>query len=142
MPELKTSPSLVRVILDLEFGEHLHDVWPGSPVWIAMSPVNAPIVRSIRAAHPEPNHLVGITGFNFDANASGEDTFLGLIDTIDLHHGWLSSASPYTELSIVGARLTADIHDALSELGFTQFYEEPDGFSAGRSVESAARPPE
>ena len=106
-----------------------------------MSPVNAPVVRSIRAAYPQPDHLTGITGFNFDADAIREETFLGLIDTIDLHHGWLSSASPYTDLSIVGARLSADIHDALSELGFTQFHQEPGGFSAGRSVESAACPP-
>ena len=59
----------VLVVLDPNYGERLRQMWPGRPVWIAMSPINEPTVRSLWASHPDGDHLSGITGFRFDTDA-------------------------------------------------------------------------
>jgi hypothetical protein len=85
------------------------------------------------------NHLTGITGFRFDRGISAEDRFRAELDTIDLHHGAYSSTSPYTEIEIMGARLTGEIRADLSGLGFTNFTEAEEGFAARRTPEEAMR---
>jgi hypothetical protein len=126
------------VILDPDYGDRLREVWPGQPVWIASSAENAPIVRSLRAAHPVPDHLIGITSMNLDPSMAAEDQFLAVLETIDLHHGPYSTRAPYTELEVVGSSLTSPIRAALVQLGFAQFDETRNGFIARRSREEAA----
>jgi hypothetical protein len=104
-----------------------------------MSPVNEPVIRSLWALRPEANELTGITGFRFDANVPAAQRFLDELDTIDLHHGAYSSGIPYTELEVIGARLTVPIRLALSQIGFTEFSEDRYGFITRRSDEEARR---
>ncbi len=122
----------LHVIVDPTFGEKLWTVPTGQPVWIAMSPANEPVVRSLWASQVSPDHPTGITGFRFDEGVSAEDLFLAELDTIDLHHGPLSSASSYAEIAVKGARPTADVRAGLAEFGFTDFMETEDGFTARR----------
>ena len=129
----------VLVILDSGFGEKLRSIPVGQPVWITMSPENEPTVRSLWECREAPDHLTGITGFRFDNGVSAEDRFLAELDSIDLHHGPYSSTSPYTEIVVMGARLTAEVRAELSELGFAEFAETQDGFAARRSHEEAMR---
>jgi hypothetical protein len=130
----------VLVVMDPNCGERLRAMWqPGRPAWIVMSPTNEPTVRSLGAAHPGKDHLTGITSFNFDPDARPEKSFLSYLDTIDLHHGPYSSENPYTVLEVIGARLTVDVREALSELGFDEFVEQGDVFSARRSTEEAGK---
>ena len=83
--------------------------------------------------------LTGITAFNFDPDALPENSFLNYLGTIDLHHGPYSSETPYTALEVIGARLAIDVREGLGELGFDEFVEHPDGFSARRSTEEDAK---
>jgi hypothetical protein len=125
------------VILDADLGNRLGQVWHGQPVWIVMSPVNEPAIRSLWASHSKQDHLSGITGLQFDKNMAAEDRFVAELDTIDLHHGPYSTNTPYTILDVIGAQLTGGIREALSELGFTDFTETAEGFSAERSLAEA-----
>jgi hypothetical protein len=127
------------VILDPDYGDRLREVWPGSPVWITMSSVNEPVIRSLWATRSEPNHLTGITGMRFDGGITPEHRFLAELDTIDLHHGPYSTKSPYTVLEVIGAPLTNSIRAALSKIGFTDFTESQNGFIATRTAEEAMR---
>jgi hypothetical protein len=129
----------VLVVLDPGYGERLRQMWPGRPVWIAMSPNNEPTVRSLWASHPDGDHLSGITGFRFDADALPENSLLDNLDMIDLHHGLHSSKNPYTVLEVIGARLTIDVREALRKLGFEKFLEHAGGFTAQRSPEEAVK---
>ena len=138
-PKTSNLTSSVLVILDPNYGERLQQVWPGRPVWIAMSPINEPTVRSLWSSHPNCDHLNGITGFRFDADAPPENSLLDNLDMIDLHHGLYSSRDPYTVLEVIGARLTINVREALSKLGFEKFLENPDGFTARRSTEEAVK---
>jgi hypothetical protein len=127
------------VILDPNYGERLRQVWPGQPVWIAMSSINEPMVRSLRAAHPDGDQLSGITAFRFDADAPPEKSLLDSLNMVDLHHGLYSSEDPYIALEVIGARLTINVREILSKLGFEKFLENPDGFTARRSTEEAVK---
>ncbi len=129
----------VLVVLDPNYGERLRQMWPGRSVWIALSPINEPTVRSLWASHPDCDHLSGITGFRFDADALPENSLLDTLDMIDLHHGLQSSKDPYTVLEVVGARLTTDVWEVLCKLGFERCLEHTDGFTARRSTEGAAK---
>lgn len=139
MSNLNASAESVLVIVDPDFSEKLRAIPIGRPVWITMSPANEPIVRSLWESRSSTNHLAGITGFRFDGEISAEDRFRAELDTIDLHHGPYSSTSPYTEIEVMGARLTAEIRADLSDLGFTDFTEAEDGFAARRTHEEAMR---
>jgi hypothetical protein len=96
----------VLVVLDPNFADRVRDAWRGQPVWITMSPVNAPEVRALWANTSSPNHLTGITGFAHDERAAAEDRLLGQLSMIDLHHGPYSTDTPYTVLTVIGAQLT------------------------------------
>lgn len=137
MDHLNASAESVLVIVDPGFGEKLRSIPAGRPVWITMSSANEPIVRSLWERQGSPDHLTGITGFRFDGGVSAEGRFLAELDTIDLHHGPYSSTSPYREVVVIGARLTAEVQAGLSEFGFTDFAKTEDGFTARRIQEEA-----
>jgi hypothetical protein len=127
----------VLVVLDPDFGDRLRHVWHGQPVWITMSPANAPVVHALWVSSPSQTHLTGITGFRYGEGVTAEDRLLAELDTIELHHGPYSTSAPCTTFKVIGARLTAAIQNALSELGFATFQKSPDGFAATRSVQEA-----
>lgn len=139
MNSQRDSTGSVLVIVDPAFGEKLRAVPTGQPVWIAMSPANEPVVRSLWAGQGAPDHLTGITGFSFEESVSAEDLLLAELDTVDLHHGPYSSASSYTEIAVKGTRPTANVRAGLLEFGFTDFTDTEDGFIARRTQEEAMR---
>ena len=132
MSSEKSSVQEVLVVLDPNFGDRLRDAWRGQPVWITMSPANAPEVQALWANTPSPNHLTGITGFAHEEGVAAEDRLLAELSTIDIHHGPYSTNTPYSVLTVIGAQLTEPVRAALSELGFSTFQQRPDGFAAAR----------
>src|SRR5262245_35833389 len=132
MSSEKSSVQEVLVVLDPNFGDRLRDAWRGQPVWITMSPPNAPEVQALWANTPSPNHLTGITGFAHEEGVAAEDRLLAELSTIDLHHGPYSTNTPYSVLTVIGAQLTEPVRAALSELEFSTFQQRPDGFAAAR----------
>ena len=133
----RSHPTVV-VVFDPHCGNHFRELIGASPAWVTMSEANAPVVRAAWADGPKANHLTGITGFNHDDSISPEHRFLGLLDTIDLHHGPYSSKRSYTGLRVVGAIVTEDVRAALADLGFVIVESSAEGFTASRS-EAAAR---
>ncbi|HEY4031564.1 MAG TPA: hypothetical protein VGM25_14550 [Caulobacteraceae bacterium] len=139
MTDPKPQMSAILVILDPDYGPRLREVPPGRPIWIAMSPANEPVVRSLWQTRTDVGSVTGITGFRFDAGVAAEENFLANLDTIDLHHGPYSTPVPYTELEVIGAPLNSTVRAVLSQIGFTQFITGEDGFVARRSKEEAMR---
>jgi hypothetical protein len=139
MNDPNTRVGAVLVIVDPAFGEKLRIIPAGQPAWITMSSANEPVVRSLWESQGPPDHLTGIAGFRYDEGVSAEDRFLAELDTIDLHHGPHSSTLPYTEIVVMGARVTAAVRAGLSEFGFTDFIETADHFTARRTHEDAMR---
>jgi hypothetical protein len=132
------SPCRLLIVLDREYGERLRAVWPGTPVWIELSPINEPVVRELWNENLEPNHLTGITGLKFQPATSTEDRFVAELGTIDLHHGVYSTNAPYTELEVIGCMLSNRVQSALADIGFTEFQEQGRSFLARRTPEQAA----
>lgn len=128
----------VLVVLDHEYGDELRAVWSGQPVWIELSPVNEPIIRSFWEENPDQTSLTGITGMNFEPDMTSEERLVSNLDKIDLHHGPYSTSTPYTEIKVIGCPLTRRIRAALEELGFTEFEEQDISFVAHRTPVRAA----
>jgi hypothetical protein len=98
-----------------------------------MSTANKRVVYSLWQTCPERDHLTGITGFLFTPDIGPDERFLAQLSTIDVHHGSYSSSNPYTELEVIGARLTVAIREALSHRGVNKFTQGKDSFVAARS---------
>ncbi len=127
------------VVLDPDFGDRLRRVRPDQPIWIVESECNTPVVKALWAIPVGERRLTDITSFTPKARAP-EQEFLKQFDTIDLHHGAYASRTPYTTLTVVGARPTEAIRSALRrELGFEQFKATRRGFVAHRSEAEAER---
>lgn len=124
----------VSVVVDREYGAQLADLAQSGPVWIVDTPLNRTAAETIWAATPNRTHLDGVTTFKFAPESSSEDILLNELDTIDLHHGEHSSDPPYTILEIIGARVTSRLKAELSEFGFNEFQETPQGFRAIRPL--------
>ena len=123
----------VLVVLDPDFGDRLRSAWPGKPVWITMSPANAPVVRALWVDAPDRNHLTGITGFRHDPRLTPEEHLLGELDVIELHHGSCSAEHPWATLEVIGAQPTLPIREALLTLGFSTVEQTSSGFVASRT---------
>jgi hypothetical protein len=122
----------VRIVVDESFGERLADLPPGEPVWIAESPANTPVAKRLWTERPGRNHLTGITIFRRDAEQPAP-LLLGILDQVDLHHGYYSADPPYTEVETYGVGLSEAIERSLGDLGFTEFRTTPGGFLATKA---------
>ncbi len=122
----------VHVIVAGDFGERLRDLPLDEPVWVADTPSNHPVLRSIWAARPAdiPRTLAGITSFQVAESQLPEDWLLGILGTIQLHHGEYSQSPPYSELRVIGTALTPRLRSELSEYDFADYEDLPDGFVA------------
>ena len=121
----------VRVVVDRDFGERLAGLPPGEPVWIVRSDANTPVAHRLWAERPGHTHLTGVVTFR-DGPGAPEELLLTMLDTIDLHHGEYSTATPYLEFEAFGTGLSPAIEAALGGLGFDTFDETPAGFLATR----------
>ena len=92
-------------------------------VWIVDSPANVAVARHIWEKQPSTRHM--ITTFR-------PDSFEGLMDNIELHHGRFSQSPPFSILEVMGLTSNADIQDVLSEYGFELTTATGDGFAASR----------
>ena len=99
-------------------------------MWIVDSAHNMPVVQRLWRESTTESHLNGITSFQDSASFSPEDALLGVLDTIDLHHGIHSANPPYTVLEIVGTPLTANLKNKLVSFGFDEFQTSSGGFVA------------
>lgn len=122
----------VVLVLEPEYGEKLAQLATDSEVWVVDTPTN----RAAASEYWKQNstHLarLGITTFKFSPDASRLETFLAILETVDLHHAGYSSNPAYSELGIIGLPLTRPAIQALRELGFAKFESSAEGFRAKR----------
>lgn len=129
----------VQLIFDPNYGERLRSVPTGTPVWVTMSDINGPVVRSLWEERPDRGSIMGITGFSEACPLDTDRRFLDYFESLDLHHGPYSTSSPYTKLSVVGIELTENIRGMLLDLGFDDLKQSSNGFTAIRSKEQAKK---
>jgi hypothetical protein len=122
----------VALVLDPNFGEKLELLAYQSHVWIIDTPHNQAIAIKYWHTHPHDKTETGITTFKFSTDKTLEELCLGMLDTIDLHHGEYSSNPPYSNLEIVGLPKSEALQSALEELGFKVFEPTAAGFRALR----------
>lgn len=133
------TPYRVFVIVDRDFGERLAALPSEVPVWIVDTSKNKQVAHRLWKERPAESHLTGITTFNDIKGSSAEELFLGIIDTVDLHHGSYSASPPYTIVAVLGVNLTDRIKTELSVYGFSEFQPNSEGFSAIRQLPDATR---
>lgn len=134
---MTAAPTIVHVIVDPDYGERLRDLPVDAAAWVADTPTNNPVIKSIRANHsvaPYPGFLTGITSFNVPADAAPEDWLLGVLDPVDVHHCGYSQVPPYSTLRVIGTVLTPRIRERLESYDFVKFEDLPEGFIAHKSA--------
>jgi hypothetical protein len=129
-----TEPYRVFVVVDLDYGQRLAALAQTGPVWIVDTPANRTVAQQIWVADPNRSHLEGVTTFKVGEGSSSEDILINELDTIDLHHGTYSADPPYTVLEVIGTAITARVKAELSQFGFDEFQETPQGFRAVRPI--------
>jgi hypothetical protein len=124
----------VYVVVDPRFGERLAQLPTGVQIWIVYTPINKPVAQRLWKEKPQTTHLTGITTYNYSENESPEQNFLKELDTIGLHHGICSTASPITRMEVIGTDATSIVKFKLADLGFHDITTTADGFMAVRPM--------
>jgi hypothetical protein len=112
------SPYRVRVVVDPTFGGRLASLPAGEPAWVIDSPLNTPVVHRLWRERNDENRLTGITTFKAGSDLSPEDEAVGLLDTIETHHGEYSADPPYSVIEFIGCTDSERLRSGLAEFGF------------------------
>jgi hypothetical protein len=124
----------VSVVLDGEFGSRISARLQAGPVWIVKTPTNLAATKEMWTLRPKQQHLEGVTVFDVKENSVPEDVFIGILDTVDLHHGIYSADPPYTTIQVIGCLLNERIETTLGQLGFNDFFPMDSGFRGTRPL--------
>ncbi|HEV8366910.1 MAG TPA: hypothetical protein VGQ39_03075 [Pyrinomonadaceae bacterium] len=120
----------VALVLEPEYGERLIGLAAGSHVWVVNTPTNRAAATEYWSRNPGHRVETGITTFKYAEEASRLETYLGILDRLDLHHAEYSSNPPYSELEVIGLPLTKKAKLAARDLGFVRFEQTAEGFRA------------
>jgi hypothetical protein len=124
------------LVLDPAFGDRLADLPSNEPVWIIKSADNEVLAREYWKHHPSRNHLTGLTLFD-SCNGDPEAEFIGVLGTVNLHHGEHSASPPYSILEVIGCAPSDSIRAALADIGFAVVSSSAAGFTAHRDLRVA-----
>ena len=119
----------VAVVADPSFGARVSTLDSDNHIWIRASPVNQPLVASLRDAG------ISVTTFRVGPEVSAEDAVLGVLPDVDLHHGLHSQDPAWESLCVFGAKPTDVLRSVLSDLGFNDLEPIPEGFRCSRVSE-------
>ena len=127
------TPHRVVIVVDPAFGERLVDLVERMHVWVVRSPANEEVVQRLWA-ESDGKHVLesGATLFN-PAGHSPEDSCLGILSTVEEHHGEYSHDPPLGVIEVFGAEASSPVRDELAELGFNEVDSRPAGFMASRA---------
>jgi len=114
----------VSLVVDRDYGSRLESLVTDA-VWIIDTPAN----RMAAEAQRQEKEEADVTTFKSTADTSA-DIALGILNTVDLHHGEYSGG--YSSLEVIGTQLTEELKSAIKELGFSRFESTTDGFRASR----------
>ena len=124
---MKAGSTKVALVLDPGYGEQLRALAAEMAVWIIGSPTNVAVAKDIWKEHTESQHMV--TTFE-------PDTFEGLMDNIELHHGHYSQTPPFQYLEVIGLMLNPEAQQVLREYGFGSETATDGGFVASRAPDA------
>lgn len=127
----------VHVVIDPNYGDAIRDLPIGEPAWIVDSPDNHPVIVSIMHECTSSDYLTGISSFKYDTQTQPEDRLIGILSTVDVHHGEYSHDPPYSILNIIGVEWSQKIQKELSKFGFTDHEATPNGFITKRVLDDA-----
>jgi len=132
------APLIVHVIVAPDYGERLRGLPADEAAWVADTPTNHGVINSLwRSSPAEPyrGYLTGITSFKVAADTTPEDWLLGILNSVEDHHGEYSQTPPYSTLRVIGTVLTPRIRAQLESYGFVKFEDLRDGFIAHKSAD-------
>jgi hypothetical protein len=122
---------VVAIVVDPDFGG-LAELAARVHVWIWATDANRRAVDTYRRGHSSSGPSLERSVTAFRGQETPEDSFLGILGTVDLHHGEYSHVPPWDGLEVHGVPVTAPVRAALAEYGVTEFIPNADGFSCRR----------
>lgn len=127
---MSSNPHHVALVVDPLFGERLASLSQRVHVWAVASSENYEVARRLWEQRGVKEHRLesGVTTFNPTPGASPEEECVGILETIDEHHGEYSHDPPWSILEVYGVNLTPRIQNQLKEFGITRFEITEDGF--------------
>jgi hypothetical protein len=131
----------VAIVVERDFGKDLVPLARRVHVWACYTTENRLYVDEARRALPNPSIEHGVTTFNVRPDESSEEMLLGILETVDLHHGEHSHSPPWSTLEVYGALATHRVRAALAEFGVDSFSPTDKGFHCSRPETSARRHP-
>lgn len=128
---------IVFIVADPSYGEKVFPLARAGHVWLAESPVNerarARFYQEKMWTGDGSNAMgSGITLWGVEAGESAEDGVLRLVETVDDHHGPYEHDVAWTEIAVVGAKLTPELRSEFEAFGATGFSVTPIGFRCHR----------
>lgn len=122
----------VAIVVERDFGDELVSLAQRLHVWIWSTPENQRHIERARGSELVGAPLErGVTSFRSDS-ASPEDALLGILGTLDLHHGEYSHSPQWDTLEVYGASPSPPVREALAEFGVDTFSVTPRGFRCSR----------
>jgi hypothetical protein len=125
----------VVLVVDPACGDQLWEIAASHDTWVVPSDLNRAAVEEIWEARKEQHDEPTLTIWSAPRAAETEDDWLGMLGTIEIHHGADACEPPLDTLSVYGAAVTPPITAALREndydaikptnLGFIAFKRSP-----------------
>jgi hypothetical protein len=100
------------------------------PVWVIDTPANRTVAERLWARKRCGQAAYDLTTFK-SAATSPEEAVVGVLDTVDLHHGEYSGL--YNTVEVIGATASTAVRTKLADLGLVVTAERPTGFTAERA---------
>jgi hypothetical protein len=123
--EMMMSDERITIVVDESFGSSIKGQAVYGPIWVVDSQANKGAMKTLWAEARYPSDYLTI--FN-GSDKTPEESALGILDTIDLHHpGWCS-------LEVIGVESTVALSAALTEFGEGLIKRTPIGFTFSRKV--------
>jgi hypothetical protein len=118
----------VGIVLDVTLGERIWEIAGRHPIWVIGSGVNRLAVEDLRGGNEQDKADVTIWSNEFELTT--EQDWLGVLRTVDTHHGAFASDPPVNKLSVYGPIVTPPIVAALRRYGFEAVLPTASGFIA------------
>ena len=122
----------VAIVVDPNYGVRLRELASVRPVWIADTSVNRAVAEELSRERKEGLGSTDVTVFRVNPKATPEDWCYGVLEAVDLHHGGLSSSTPYRAIRVIGCEPTERLRAALTNFGLNRIHRYEDGFLAER----------
>ena len=120
-------PALASVVAELAQDRH---------VWAVRVTGTEKVATNVWLDNQKGQHRCNDAGLTlFNGSATPEESFLSILDSVELHHGEYSHDPPLSVIEVLGVDATKAIHDALAELGFTEVSTADACFVARRAAD-------